>query len=414
MSEPVTEQTVEHVSAPADGVPPVTRTDSELAQTLERLRSGTGPLAIDTERAQSYRYSAKAYLIQVRREGAGTHLIDPVAFEDGADRADLSGLARIDAEWVVHAATQDLPCLAEVGMLPRRLFDTELAGRLLGLPRVSLGALVERALGKGLAKEHSAADWSRRPLPDEWLAYAALAVELLVDLRDWEAGELDRAGKTEWARQEFAHLAAHAGDPVPVRAEPWRRTSGVHDVRTPRGLALVRELWTTRDELARRLDKAPGRILADRAMSQLAVLAESAGRTPVGRDGLRQVAGFTWRQAARYESNWLAAVERAAGLAPAQLPALRPRSDAPPPPRAWASRNPDAAARWARVRPALIALAEQLSLPVENLVPPEAVRLLAWEPPHEPSPESVDAFWAAYGVREWQRQLAVPVVAPLL
>ena len=405
----------ELVRAPAEGVPPVVRTERELADTIDALRAGTGPVALDTERAHGFRYTGRAYLIQIRREGSGTHLVDPIAFADDGSRADLSPLSEAigDAEWIVHAATQDLPCLAEVGMVPQRLFDTELAGRLLGLPRVALGSLIEVALGKSLAKEHSASDWSRRPLPPDWLNYAALDVELLIPLRHWVDEQLRAAHKDVWAQQEFAHLAAHATDPAPVRAEPWRRTSGTHDIHTARGLAVVRELWTERDRLARELDKAPGRVLGDRAISGLAARAEASGFVP-SREALRAVEGFRWRIAARYESNWLDALARALALPPRELPPKRLRAEGIPHPKSWPTRFPDAAERWSRIRPATLELAEQLALPVENLIAPDAVRKLAWEPPQGGSASSIDAFWAAEAVRPWQRDLVVPVVTPLL
>src|SRR5262249_60444682 len=95
-----------------------------------------------------------------------------------------------DAGALIHPASRDLPCLADLGYRPRLLFDTELAGRLLGYPRVGLGTLVESVLGLALEKSHSAADWSTRPLPEEWLRYAALDVEVLVELRDALAQQL--------------------------------------------------------------------------------------------------------------------------------------------------------------------------------------------------------------------------------
>src|SRR5205807_1603166 len=219
--------------------------DAALAEVIGRLAGGEGPVAVDAERASGYRYGQRAYLVQLRRAGAGTVLIDPIACPE------LAGVdaALADAEAVLHAASQDLPCLAEIGYRPQRLFDTELAGRLLGYPRVALGTLVEEILGYHLEKGHSAADWSVRPLREELLRYAALDVEVLVELRDALAEQLVEQGKTEWARQEFEAVLA-AGPPSP-RSEPWRRTSGIHRVQSRRGLALVRELWTTRDRIAR-------------------------------------------------------------------------------------------------------------------------------------------------------------------
>src|SRR5690606_20040981 len=98
--------------------------------------------------------------------------------------------------------------------------------RLLGWPRVGLAAVVEEELGLSLAKEHSAQDWSTRPLPHAWLAYAALDVEVLLELREGLGARLEAAGKAEWARQEFE--AVRLAPPAEARVDPWRRTAGTH------------------------------------------------------------------------------------------------------------------------------------------------------------------------------------------
>ena len=219
---------------PRDGLPPLIVSPEDLAEATARLRDGTGPVAVDAERASGFRYGHRAFLVQLRRNGAGTVLIDPVPCPDLSELDE----ALAGTEAVLHAANQDLPCLADLGFRPRQLFDTELAGRLLGYPRVGLGTLVEEVLGLSLEKTHSAADWSTRPLPAEWLKYAALDVEVLVDLRDALAAELAENGKTGWAQQEFA--AVLAARPAPPRPDPWRRTSGIHRVRSRRSLAIVR------------------------------------------------------------------------------------------------------------------------------------------------------------------------------
>lgn len=398
------------LTAPADGLPPVVDTPEQYRGMLTRLAAGSGPIALDTERAQGFRYSGKAYLIQLRRAGAGSYLLDPTAFEDGAERADLSDLSAVlaGAEWILHAASQDLPCLAEVRLLPRRLFDTELAARLLGLPKVNLSALMEQALGISLLKEHSAADWSRRPLPIEWLVYAALDVERLDDLRDWLIDELEAAGKIEWAYQEFAHLTAHAGDPPASRAEPWRRTSGLHNVHSPLGLAAVRELWHVRDEIARSHDRAPGRVLNDRSITAVAARLEKSKAVPT-RVELRQERGFTMRFSARYERDWLEALTRALALPKSELPPRQAQTIGPPPPRNWQSRWPEAFDRWSRVRPALVARAEELQLPVENLISPDAVCRLLWEAPAVAGEPWLAERLTLLGVRLWQRELTIPV-----
>src|SRR5919112_3722642 len=315
---------------PTDGIPSVVTTPDELADVVAAFAAGTGPVAVDAERASGYRYGQRTYLVQVRREGAGTALIDPIALPD------LSALseALVGVEWVLHAASQDLPGLAEQGMRPSRIFDTELGARLLGLERVGPAAVVAELLGLGLAKEHSAVDWSTRPLPAEWLRYAALDVEVLIELRAVMAERLAVAGKAEWAAQEFE--AVRMAPPPPPRAEPWRRISGLHAVRDARRLAVVRELWEARDRNARDRDVSPGRVLPD------AAIVAAAQVLPRSVDALTSLPAFAGKGARRRITVWQAAIQRGLATAESDLPSVRgPRTDAPPPPRAWADRDPD-------------------------------------------------------------------------
>jgi ribonuclease D len=384
---------------PRDGPAALVASADELAKAVDALAKGEGPVAMDAERASGFRYGHRAFLVQVRRRGAGTMLIDPVACPD------LSGLdaAVAGAEVVLHAASQDLPCLAELGFRPRALFDTELAGRLLDFPRVGLGALVESVLGWTLEKGHAAADWSIRPLPEELLRYAALDVELLVDLRDALAVMLMAQGKTEWARQEFA--AALAATPSGPRPDPWRRTSGIHRVHTRRGLAIVRELWEERDKIARRRDVSPGRILPDTAIVE-------AGRLlPGSQAELTDLPAFQGRGARRYGAAWRRAVQRVRGRAEHSLPApAMPPLEGPPPTHRWQERDPVAARRLAAVRTVVAALADEHTVPAENLLPPDVVRRLAWQPPEPHDPEAVATGLAAHGARPWQVELtALPI-----
>jgi ribonuclease D len=400
---------VSYLTEPADGVPPVVQTPHDMAETMRQLRAGRGPVAVDAERAHGFRYSQRAYLIQLRRSGAGTHLVDPIAF---GEPADFSALAKAiaDAEWVIHAASQDLPCLAEISLLPRHLFDTELAARLLGYPRVALGTMLEELFGVRLRKEHSASDWSVRPLPSEWLTYAALDVELLIELRDRLAADLVASSKWEWAQEEFAALVAGAGKLVIPRPDPWRRTSGIHKVRSRRGLAYVAELWRTRDAIARRLDRAPGRILPDLAISELAASADAQGSMSA-RSAIRHIPAFARRQAKRFETDWQRAVTLAARLGESDLPPLHVPGEGPPHPRIWSTKNPEAAGRLSRAREALAARAVELALPAENLLTPEHVRRLAWQPPYPPTAEAIDEALAALGARPWQRKLTAELIA---
>jgi ribonuclease D len=394
----------EHVPTPlllpADGLPPVITTPEALAHAAAAIASGTGPIAVDAERASGFRYSQRAYLVQLRRAGAGTALVDPVPF--GGDLTPLAP-ALAGPEWVLHAANQDLPCLTEAGLAPSRLFDTELAGRLAGLPRVGLGPMVEQLLDLSLEKGHGAADWSRRPLPEDWLVYAALDVEVLVELRDVLAGMLAEQGKLEWALQEFEAVRT-AGPPAP-RAEPWRRTSGIHKIRKPTALAVVRALWEARDKLAAERDIAPGRVLPD------AAIVDAAAHVPASPEALAAMPVFRGRAQRRLTSYWWSAIDAAVRLSPRELPVGSPPSDGPPPVSRWADRDPEAAARLAAARAAVAAIGEDRTVPVENLLLPDLLRRICWTPPED---GDVAAALRRGGAREWQVDLLADALAEAL
>ena len=385
------------LTAPRDGTPEPVTTQAELAVVARRFAAGRGPVAVDAERASGYRYTHRAYLVQLRREGAGTAMIDPIPLGD----LRVLGDALAEPEWVLHAASQDLPCLAELGMLPTRLFDTELAARLAGFERVGLAALTETLLGYTLEKHHSAADWSTRPLPASWLTYAALDVELLVDLRELLAAELDRQGKTRWADEEFAALAAGAGDPPRVRADPWRRTSGIHRVRGARALSRVRALWYARDQIAARRDVTPGRVLPD------AAIVAAAESDPKDERSLLLLPGFGGRGVRRLAPSWLDALAEARALPDRELP-VTPAADGPPPAHRWAERDPVAAGRLARCRELITGLAATHNVPPENLIAPDSVRRVAWTPPDPPTEANVAEALMALGARSWQIDLVAP------
>lgn len=365
-------------------------------EAVEAIAGGVGPVAVDAERASGFRYSQRAYLIQMFRRDSGTFLFDPTTI---GDFSSLQAAIR-DEEWVLHAASQDLACLREVGLDPIGIFDTELAARLLGMPRVGLASVVEELLEIRLAKEHSAADWSTRPLPQSWLHYAALDVELLVDVRDRLAERLVDAGKEVIARQEFDATVRRAAKPP--AAEPWRRLSGIHALRSPRNLAVARALWHARDDLAAETDVAPGRLVPDASI--LAV----AKTLPESKRALADLKAFNGRASRTEIDRWWAAVEEARTAPP---PASRVPSDAPPPPRAWASRNPEADARLRLAKAAVGDVAEEFGMPVENLLTPDHLRRLAWHPPVEPTPEAVAAALEELGARPWQVEATSQIIA---
>jgi ribonuclease D len=395
----VDESSVPLLREPKDGVPDPLVDPARLAELVAAVRAGRGPVALDAERASGYRYSQRAYLVQLRREGTGTALIDPIALPDLTELNAAIG----DAEWILHAAGQDLPCLAELGLRPTRLFDTELAGRLLGDERVALGTMAERHLGVALEKGHSAVDWSTRPLHHDWLTYAALDVELLVDLRTVLAEELDRAGKTEWARAEFE--AVRLAEPAGPRADPWRRTSGIHKLRTRRQLAAVRALWTARDEYAAARDIAPGRVLPDFAIIE-------AVRVDPARPGdLAALPIFGGPRQRRRLDRWFAALQEARALPEDELPPLTAGGgDGMPATSRWRDRDPAAATRLAVARATIKELADLHVVLAQNLLASDVVRRLCWDPPHPFHEDTVRARLAALGARQWQIDMTAPAL----
>ncbi|MFV0634673.1 HRDC domain-containing protein [Demequina sp.] len=384
---------------PAGGVPPVIADHAALEQMAAAFAAGHGPVAADAERASGFRYGQATYLAQFKRAGAGIALIDTDALPDLSILNEAFG----DAEWVFHAASQDLPGMHDLGLTPARIFDTELAARLLGWPKVGLAAVVERELGLALAKEHSAQDWSTRPLPHEWLVYAALDVEVLIEVRDGLHGHLVEAGKLEWALEEFE--AVRNAPPAEPRVDPWRRTSGSHQIRDQRGLAIVKSLWEARDREAQRRDTSPGRVLRDAAM------VSAAQAKPANLDALLQVREWQSKGTRRRASFWYPAIEAAMSAPESQLPPKRgPQGDGPPQPRMWKDKRPEAAARLAAAKDVITSLVDAHEIPAENLLQPDALRRCCWEY-RDGGEEWIRGFLTGRGARAWQVNLVSGLLA---
>jgi ribonuclease D len=396
----------ELLTAPYKGLPEVVATPEQFDEMLDELSKGTGPFAVDAERASGYRYSSRAYLIQIKRTDGGLHLIDPIPFGPGDIHFQKLNDVWSGEEVILHASTQDLPCLRELGLNPTKLFDTELAGRLVGLPRVGLGALVESLLDIGLAKEHSAQDWSIRPLPEDWLNYAALDVELLIELRNEIEKLLIEKKKLEWAHEEFAAILA--APPSAKRIDPWRRTSGMHKVKKRQQLAVVKSLWEARDDLAAHLDISPGRVLSDLAISTIALASDSAPLT--SKRELEKVLRPIGLRARWFENTprWLKAIESALALSEDDCPPTRTKSEALPPIKMWRDRFPEKFIPLSHARHEMSLKAAELELPVENLLTPELLRQVCWR---LPAPEDIPGLLRELGARPWQIDLAAPILA---
>ena len=394
--------------APADGVPEVINNDSLFESALAELAKGSGPFAVDAERASGFKFSARAYLIQIKRHGGGLHLIDPIPFGPGHQLFQkLNELLQSD-EVILHASTQDLPCLRELGINPKILFDTELGGRIAGLPRVGLGPLLESLMEVSLAKEHSAADWSQRPLPQEWLNYAALDVELLIELRDKVHGLLSSANKLEWAREEFQAILD--APPSPPRVDPWRRTSGMHKIKKRDQLAVVRALWIARNEIAQEVDISQGRLLSDSAIVEIAMVAHTK-TIQTKKDLERALRPIGLR--ARWMENaatWISAISDALTLSEDQWPQVRTDSDSLPPLKIWRERFPEKYAPLTHAKALLSDKAQELVIPLENMITPEYVRRICWNAPKGAVAQALSTL----GARSWQVEIVAPILESAL
>ena len=394
--------------APADGVPKIVADEASFESALRDLAKGSGPFAVDAERASGFKFSARAYLIQIKRNGGGLHLIDPIPF--GPKHRlfiELNELLQSD-EVILHASTQDLPCLRELGINPKKLFDTELGGRIAGLPRVGLGPLLESLMEVSLAKEHSAADWSQRPLPQEWLNYAALDVELLVELREKVYGLLASANKLKWANEEFQAILD--APPPPPRVDPWRRTSGMHKIKKRNQLAVVRARWPVRNEIAQEADISQGRLLSDAAIVEIASVAHvKTIKTKKDLERILRPLGLRarWLENA---ASWISAISDAVALSEGQWPQVRTDSDSLPPLKIWRERFPDKYAPLTHAKARLMEKAAELSIPLENMLTPEYIRRICWNAPKG----EVAGALATLGARSWQIEIAAPILEAAL
>jgi ribonuclease D len=373
-------------------------TPDQLTNAVRVLENAFGPIAIDAERASGFKYSQRAYLLQIKAEGSDILLIDPTSDDQLVESKAFNDLRAVlsNHEWILHSATQDIPCLEELGLKPKSIFDTELAGRLVGEPKVGLGSLVESRLGIGLAKEHSAADWSTRPLPESWLNYAALDVELLHELRLSLQELLEDQGKTSWAKQEFEALLSFK--PKPQKMDRWRGITGLSKVSDQLSLEIARQLWVSREELAIKMDLSPGRLIPDSA-----ILAAAVAKTRT-KPELASLRSFTGRASRSYLDYWWQAIQ-SAQKATSLPPVKAERTDLIPNHRNWAAKFPEADRRLRHARTALTEISAANNLPLENLLTPDILRQICFAPPEPADLESVGQFLTTLGARRWQVDL---------
>jgi ribonuclease D len=339
-------------------------------------------LALDTEGASFHRFVDRIYLLQLSTREQ-TAILDPIPIGSPPMLGRL--LEDPNVEIVFHDADYDLRLLRQdYGWLVRNIFDTRVAAQLLGIKSFGLAALLERYFGVKLDKKFQRADWSMRPLSQGMLDYAAQDTIHLLELRDRLQHDLDRAGRLDWAREEFALLeGTRWADEDP--AAGFLRIKGARDL-TRRELAILRELVPWRDEIARALDRATFRVIGNEQ------LLEIAKRHPSSRDELAAIKGMPRGLLDTRGGEVLDAVQRGLAVADADLPRF------PKAPR-W-ERDADFDARVSALKSVRDEAAARLDLDPGVLCSRDRLEAVARKRPK--SREELDSVTE---LRNWQRQV---------
>lgn len=380
-------------SSAADAPPELIADQDAFDQALTEL-SADGLLAVDTEAASFHRYADRVYLVQLSSR-TRTVVVDPLAVRDLENFGKVLGDPAVEV--VFHDADYDLRLLRkEFGFEAHGLFDTRVAAQMLDEPGIGLAALLEKYFGIAVDKRFQRADWSARPLSPPMLAYAASDTRHLPALRDLMKQRLVEAGRLAWADEEFGLIEQARWEPD--EAEPgWLRMKGARILK-PRQLAVLRALYEWRDEQARRLDKAPFRIMNNEPILAMA-------KTPPGDlEALRKVPGIGQDQAERRAPVLLDLIGRALALPESALPRI-PRSPRP-------AIDPTYDARLDRLKAVRNRLAASYPLQPGVLCPNGTLEAIA-----RTKPASLEELGAIPSLRRWQlkeigRELLAAVPEP--
>ena len=235
---------------------------------LQEALEGTRSVAVDCEAAGFHRYSDRICLIQLSTLDR-TWVLDPLSMDPAPYVRPVLEDPAVPV--YMHGAAYDLRLLRrDLEIEVAGLRDTQVAASLLGEPSVGLQALLERHLGVKVSKKYQRADWARRPLTEEMLAYAADDTRHLHELTAILEDLLAEAGREQWADEEYHWLMTSIQDPEPKEAvDPVTRVKGARTL-GPLECTALRESLLWRDEIARNMDRAPFRVISDQTLLALA------------------------------------------------------------------------------------------------------------------------------------------------
>ena len=287
-----------------------------------RELSAEGLISIDTESDSFHHYQERVCLIQISTQ-LSDYIIDPLVLTDLSSMVPL--FADPSREWIMNGADYDIVCLKrDFGIHFSRIFDTVVAAQLLGYQATGLAAMLDRHFGLKVSKTFQRDEWFRRPLTDDQLKYAITDTRYLIPLRAILKDELEKAGRLEWAEEEFALVSRREWTRVPFSPDDFWKIRGARDL-TPRDQAVLRELAVIRDQYAREANRPPFKIISD------AVLLALAKTKPQSPAALKKVRGISPLMIRRMGDDLIGAVTRG------ELG----EESAPPPPSRHPRRRPD-------------------------------------------------------------------------
>jgi len=336
-------------------------------------------IALDTEGASFHRFIDRIYLLQLSTRDRSA-IIDPLPIGKPEELGRL--LEDPKVEIVFHDADYDLRLLRhDYGWRVRNIFDTRVAAQLLGIRAFGLAALLEQYFGVKLDKKHQRADWSMRPLTPDMLQYAAQDTMHLLALRDRLAGELRRAGRWEWAQEEFTRLEDTKWE-EDDEANAFLRMKGARDLNR-RELAILRELVAWRAEIARKADRATFRVLGNDPLFDIARQKSSS------REALATIKGMPRSLLERSGAEILDAVKRGLALPDAELPRF-------PKAARW-ERDPEFDVRVSALRTVRDATAARLDVDPGVLCSRDRLEAVARK-----NPATIEAMQDIPELRRWQ------------
>jgi ribonuclease D len=273
-------------------------------------------IAVDTESNSLYVYHEQVCLIQFST-GQTDYLVDPLALDDLSPLAPV--FANPEIQKIFHAAEYDILCLKrDFNFEFNNLFDTMLAGRILGLQALGLGGMLQDSFGIEIDKRYQRANWGERPLTAPLLAYARLDTHYLIQLRDRLLAELIRTNRLSLAQEDFVRLTALAGMSSENDSGSCFRITGSRDL-SPAQTAVLNCLCEYRDQQARRANLPPFKILSNQTLLDMAV------RKPATMEELARIDGMSPRLMRRYAHGLLSAIQRGISAAPIYRPVTQPR-----------------------------------------------------------------------------------------